>query len=144
MLAGPGTLLPGAQCLGELRARLSLFAGLDPAAALASELGLRAVEAGPAADALWPEDRSLLAIAPRELVLSALAPAATGDGAILIRVLNPTPAPLDAELSLGLPFARARFVQLDESPADGAPAIAGSTLRFRVGAHALRTVLLER
>ena len=79
MLAGPGTSVPGAQCPGELRARLALFAGIDPAAAQDAEWGLRAVEAGPAADALWPEGESLLAIAPRALLLSALKPDSTGE-----------------------------------------------------------------
>jgi alpha-mannosidase len=143
MLAGPGTLLPGAQCAGELRARLSLFAGLDPTAARDAECGLRAVEAGSAADALWPEGEPLLSIAPRELVLSALKPAARGDGAVVIRVLNPTSGPLDAQLSLALPFAHARFVRLDESPIDGAPAREGSMLRFPVGPHALRSLCVE-
>ena len=139
MLAGPGTSVPGAQCHGELRARLSLFAGLDPATAQDAEWGLRAVEAGPAADALWPEGESLLQVAPRALLLSALKPAADGAG-IVVRLLNPTPDPIDAELRFGLPVASARFVRLDESPADGAPARDGSTLRFPVGPHALCTV----
>jgi 2-O-(6-phospho-alpha-D-mannosyl)-D-glycerate hydrolase len=139
MLAGPGTSVPGAQCLGPLRARLALFAGCDPAAALAAEWGLRAVEAGPAAEALWPEGRPLLEIAPRALLLSALKPAADGDGFVL-RVLNPTPQPLDAEVTFGLPIAHASFARLDESPADGSPARSGSTLRFPVGPHALRSL----
>jgi hypothetical protein len=136
MLAGPGTSVPGAQCPGLLRAQLSLFAGCDPAAAHDAELGLRAVEAGPATDVLWPEDEPLLQIAPRALLLSALKPAAESDG-IVLRVLNPTRDPLDGEVRFGLPIERASFVRLDESPADGAPAREGSTLRFRVGPHAL-------
>jgi len=136
MLAGPGTSVPGAQCHGELRARIALFAGCDPVAAQDAEWGLRAVEAGSATDALWPEGEPLLELSPRALVLSALQPAADGDG-IVVRVLNPTPDPIDAELRIGLPVAHASFVRLDESPAAGAPARDGSTLRFRVAAHAL-------
>jgi mannosylglycerate hydrolase len=139
MLAGPGTSVPGAQCPGVLHARLSLFAGQDPAAAQDAEWGLRAVEAGPAADALWPEGESLLQIRPRALLLTTVKPADDGEG-IVLRVLNPTAESLIAEVVFGLPLSSARFVRLDESPADGAPARDGSTLRFPVGAHALCTV----
>jgi hypothetical protein len=139
MLAGPGILVPGAQCPGELRAKIALFAGLDPAAARDAEWGLCAALAGPVADALWPEDVPLLAIAPRELLLSALKPAADGEG-IVLRVLNPTTDPIDGEVTIGLPIAQASFVRLDESPQGGAPAREGSTLRFPVGPHALRSL----
>jgi mannosylglycerate hydrolase len=139
MLAGPGTSVPGAQCHGELRARLALFAGSDPAAAQDAEWGLRAVEAGPAADALWREGESLLAITPRALLLSALKPDSAGEG-IVVRVLNPTADPIDAELRFALPVTHASFVRLDESPASGAPARDGSTLRFPVAPHALSTL----
>ncbi len=139
MLAGPGTFVPGAQCQGSLRARLSLFAGLDPAAAQDAEWGLRAVEAGSPVDALWPEGAPLLTLAPRALLLSALKPAADGEG-IVLRVLNPTPEPVDAEMSFGLPVAHARFVRLDESPAEGTLARDGSVLRFSVGPHALCSI----
>jgi len=143
MLAGPGTSVPGAQCPGALRARLSLFAGLDPAAAQDAEWGLRAVEAGPAADALWPEGESLLRVAPRALLLSALKPPADGGEGIVVRVLNPTAHEQHAELAFGLPVAHASFVRLDESPAGGAPARDGSTLRFPVGPHALCSLRVE-
>ncbi len=138
ILAGPGTSVPGAQCQGELRARLSLFAGLDPAAALDAEWGLCAVEAGPADDALWPEGTPLLEISPRPILLSALKPSA-GEGVVL-RVLNPSADRLDAEVRFGLPVARATFVHLDESPAGGEPAREGGALRFPVGPHALRSL----
>jgi len=83
-----------------------------------------------------------LRLAPRDLLLSALKPAEDGDG-IVVRVLNPTAREQRAELALGLPVARASFVRLDESPAGGAPAVDGSTLRFPVGPHALRTLRVE-
>jgi mannosylglycerate hydrolase len=142
MLAGPGTSVPGAQCPGELRARLSLFAGLDPAAAQDAEWGLRAVEAGPAADALWPEGTPLVSLAPPALLLSALKPAAEGDG-IVLRVLNPTAEWQQAELSFGLPLARASFVRLDESRLAGSPANDGGVVRFPVAPHALCSLRLE-
>jgi hypothetical protein len=116
--------------------------GLDAASAQDAEWGLRAVEAGPAANALWSEGESLLSLAPRALLLSALKPAADGRG-IVVRVLNPTPDPIDAELRFGLRVAGASFVRLDEAPADGAPARDGSVLRFPVGPHALQSLLVE-
>ena len=61
-----------------------------------------------------------------------------------LRVLNPTDDPLDAAVALGLPVARVRSLRLDESPddpdADADVEVAGSTLRFAVRPHALRTV----
>jgi len=127
---------------GELRARISLFAGLDPAAARDAEWGLRAVEAGPAADALWPEGEPLLSIAPRELVLSALKPAAQGDDAIVIRVLNPTSGPLDAELSLALPFANAAS-RVSTNRRSTARPRAAERRCAPVAPHALRSLRVE-
>ena len=75
-------------------------------------------------------------------MLSTLKPA-DGDECLL-RVLNPTDDPVDAVVTLGLPVARVRSLRLDESPddadADVEVEIDGSTLRFAVRPHALRTV----
>jgi len=138
--AGPGTDTPGAQCPGELTARLHLFAGLDPAAARDAELPLRAVPCGEAP--LVAEGAALLALAPRTLVLSALKPAESGPG-LVVRVLNPTGAACEAELRLGLPFERAEAVRLDETPCAGPLTRDGDTLRFPVPPHALRSVRIE-
>jgi len=135
--AGPGTDTPGAQCPGRLAARLSLCAGLDPAAARDAELSLRAVPAGDAP--LLAPGQPVLALEPRALLLSALKPAETGAG-LVVRVLNPTDAPLEAALRLGFPFARAEPVRFDEAPAAGALTREADLLRFAVPPHALRSV----
>jgi hypothetical protein len=138
--AGPATATPEAQCQGRFEARLSLVPDIDAAAARDAELGLRAVTAGGAP--LWPAGVPALSLAPRGLVLSALKPPEVGDG-LIVRVLNPTNARVEAELRVALPFERARLVRLDESPTDDSPTVDGDRVRFDVPAHALRTVLLR-
>ncbi|MDJ0864962.1 MAG: hypothetical protein QNK03_02565 [Myxococcota bacterium] len=138
--AGPGTPTPEAQCPGPLEARLALLPGLDPAAAREAELGLRGVFAGTAP--LAEAGRPLLALDPPELVLSALKPAARGDG-IAIRVLNPGHETQRARLAPGFPFRSVTSVRLDEEP-DGLPVEReGDAVRFEVAPHALRTVLVR-
>jgi alpha-mannosidase len=138
--AGPGTDTPGAQCPGELVARLCLFEGLDPALARDTELPLVAVPCGELP--LVEAGRALLSLAPRALVLSALKPAEDGGG-LVVRVLNPTDVACEAELRLGFPFARAEAVRLDETPSEGPVTRRAETLRFPVPAHALRSVRIE-
>jgi len=138
--AGPGSDTPAAQCPGRLEARLALFAGLDPSAARDAELPLRAVPAG--ARPLAAPGESLLALEPRALLLSALKPAEAGAG-LVVRVLNPTGAPLRARLRLGFAFARADALRLDESPAADPVTRDGDTLGFEVPAHALRSLLVR-
>jgi hypothetical protein len=138
--AGPGTDTPGAQCLGRVEARLVLLPGLDPAAALAAVLPLRAVPCGEAP--LVEQGQSLLELAPRELLLSSAKPAQDGPG-LVVRVLNPTEAKLEATLRLGFPFTRAEAVRLDETPTAERVTHDGDTLRFAVPAHALRSVRIE-
>jgi alpha-mannosidase len=135
--AGPGTDTPGAQCPGELRAKLVLFAGLDAATARDAELPLRAVPCG--AEPLVPPERALLALEPGALVLSALKPAEEGAG-LVVRVSNPTHEPADAHLSVGFSFEAADLVRLDEAPIDEPLARGGDALRFRVPPHAVRSV----
>jgi mannosylglycerate hydrolase len=135
--AGPVVETPGAQCQGPIEARLALFAGADPRAARDAELGLRAVAAGDTPNV--PPDRPLLLIQPRELVLSTLKPAAEGDGLIL-RVLNPTDAAVDARIRVGLPFSRVDAVRLDEAPADGAVAVDDNQISLTIPPHGLRSV----
>jgi alpha-mannosidase len=138
--AGPGTDTPGAQCPGELVARLSLFEGLDPGAARDAELPLVAVPCGEAP--LVPPGRALLSLAPRALVLSAVKPAEDGRG-LVVRVLNPTGAACEAELRLGFPFERAEAVRLDETPCGDPVTRRADALRFPVRPHALRSVRIE-
>jgi alpha-mannosidase len=138
--AGPGTATPLAQCPGALEARLSLFAGLDPAAARDAELGLRAVTAGPAP--LAAAGRALVELEPRGLVLSALKPAEQGPGLVL-RVLNPGDTAVAARVRPGFAFERATPVRLDEEPAAFALSRQGAELHFEVPAHALRSLLVR-
>jgi hypothetical protein len=138
--AGPGTTTPGAQCPGRVGARLSLFAGLDPAAARDAELGLHAVCAG--SEPLAREGEPLVALAGDGLVLSALKPAEHGGGLVL-RVANPGDAPTEAEVRLGFPIEGAESLRLDETPDGGALDRQGDRLRLPVPAHGLRTVLLR-
>jgi mannosylglycerate hydrolase len=135
--AGPGTDTPGAQCPGSLSARLSLFAGLDPARAREAELGLRAVLCGD--EPLAAESAPLLEIEPSALVLSAFKPAEKGHG-VVIRVLNPTTTSQQARMTLGFPFEKAKMLRLDETPEPTSPQRKGQTLHFPVPPHALRTV----
>jgi alpha-mannosidase len=75
-------------------------------------------------------------------VLSALKPADRIEGMVL-RVLNPTDGPVEAEITLGFPIEGARLVRLDEEPADDGDLVHdGACLRLTVEAHRLRTVLL--
>src|SRR5256712_2864149 len=110
--AGPLMLAPGAQCLETIEATLSLFVGNDARTVRDAELGLRAVPAGGAP--LMAPERALLTIEPREILLSALKPAEEGPG-IILRLLNPTNALLEARVRIGFPFSRAESVRLDES-----------------------------
>ena len=135
--AGPGTDTPGAQCPGRTVARLVLLAGLDPAAARDAELPLRAVPCGESP--LVAPGSALLALAPHALVLSAVKPAEAGPG-LVVRVLNPTDAPLEALLRLGFPFASAEAVRLDEAATADPLTRNGDTLRFAVPPRALRSV----
>lgn len=138
--AGPALPTPGAQCLQPIEVRLALFAGLDPAAVRAAELGFRAVVAGQ--HALLAPDKPLLQIHPRQVLLSALKPADSGEGMIL-RLLNPTDGELRAEVELGFSFEGAVSVRLDETEDGGKVHSDGHRLGLVVGAHALRSVLLR-
>lgn len=138
--AGPALHTPGAQCLRTFEAHLSLLPGLDPRAARDAELGLLATVAGAAP--LYPDGQPLVAIAPRELVLSALKPAEHTPGLVL-RVLNPTDDAREAVVELGFDASAASVVRLDESPTDGGCTLDGRTLRFGVPPRALRSVLIN-
>ncbi|HSQ00929.1 MAG TPA: glycosyl hydrolase-related protein, partial [Candidatus Dormibacteraeota bacterium] len=115
--AGPVMPVDGAQLLGPLEARLSLFAGVDPVAARDAELGLRGIIAGD--HPLLGPETSLLSLVRNGVVLSAVKPAEDGDG-IVVRVLNPTDDPLDAQLTIGVPIVSVESVRLDETPDGGA------------------------
>jgi mannosylglycerate hydrolase len=137
--AGPVMPIPGAQVLGPLEARLSLLGGADPVAARDAELSFWGLLAG--REPLLPAGRSLLAVEPSSLVLSALKPAEDGDG-MVVRLLNPTDVAQIAVLRPGFPVRSASPVRLDEEPAPDAVTLDGGVVRFDVPPHALRSVLL--
>jgi hypothetical protein len=138
--AGPVMPVEGAQMLGPIEARLSLFAGVDPVAARDAELGLGGVIAGTAP--LLAPAMSLLALARNGLVLSAIKPAEDDDG-FIVRVLNPTDAPLEAHLTLGLPCASVESVRLDETPDGDSCERDGASVRYGVPAHGLRSLRIR-
>ena len=140
MPAGPPLEVPAAQMLGTVEAHLSLFAGCDPGRARAAELGLRGVIGG--STPVLADGVALLELEPRALLVSAVKPAERGDG-IVVRVLNPTATAQTARLRVGVPFADATAVRLDEEPADHTVVVDGDELRFDVPPRALRTVSLR-
>jgi mannosylglycerate hydrolase len=139
--AGPLMPVAGAQCPGAVEATLALLADADPRAPGDAALGLWGVLAAPRA--LLPSGLPLLALEPRDLLLSACKPAERGDG-IVVRVLNPTAHPHTAVLRLGVPVEHVVPVRLDEEPAPQLEAsLRGGAARFEVPPHALRSVLLR-
>jgi len=135
--AGPPMEIPGAQARQPLEAHLALLAGEDPPAAWDAELGLHGVIAGgePGLDA----GRSMLALEPAPLVLSALKPADDGAG-IVVRVLNPTACATVAVLRFGFPVAVGHGVRLDETPSAERVELDADVMTFAVPAFALRSV----
>jgi mannosylglycerate hydrolase len=139
--AGPGHPVPGAQCIGTIGARLSLFAGdPDPAGVRAAELGFRAVCAGP--DPLLAAGAPAMSFDSGGVVLSALKPAASGD-AMVVRVLNPSDTAATAVVRVGA-FAvdAVSAVRLDESAGDGLVTLDAGTITVDVPPHALRTIAI--
>ena len=134
--AGPALPTPDGQLPGGISADLSLRVDASERVLLADELGLRAIPAGDAP--ILEPGVSLLTLVPETLVLSSLKP--SDDGACVLRVLNPTDETANAVVSLGVPVARVVSLRLDESPDGGDVDLDGSTIRFTVGPHALRTI----
>ena len=138
--AGPLMPAPGAQCLETIEASLSFFSGLDPRVARDAELGLRAVVAGEAP--LLGPDQALLEVSPRDILVTALKPGAGGPGMVL-RLLNPTDAPITARVALGFPASEAVPVRLDETPEAAALPLDGGRVELAVPAHTLRSLWLR-
>jgi alpha-mannosidase len=138
--AGPVMPLDGAQLLGPLEARLSLFAGVDPIAARDAELGLLGVISGTVPR--LAADTPLLALEPTGVQLSAFKPAEDGAGCI-IRLLNPTDAVRPAVLHYHLPIAAVQSVRLDECADGGAVEHAAGTIRLELAPHALRSIRIR-
>jgi mannosylglycerate hydrolase len=137
--AGPSLETPGAQCLGELEAHLALFSNGDARSVRDAELGLWPVVAG--ALPLIEPGRALLEVTPRDLLLSALKPAESGEG-IVLRLLNPTDAPIDGRIRFGFAVRSVTVLRLDETPEATAIALNGPVATLRVPPHALRTLHL--
>jgi hypothetical protein len=140
MPAGPGIPTPAAQVPGPMHARLHLLAASASHRARAAELGLRAVPAGD--EPLLEPGRSLLAVTPETVEVSALKPSETGDGTVVVRLLNPSAEPVTAQLALGLEAGDARRVRLDETPLAHAAVDSGdpTTLRAPIRPHGLETL----
>lgn len=138
--AGPALPVPGAQCLGEIAARLALFGALDPRAVRDAELGLFAVAAGE--EPLLPPLHAALEIEPREILLSALKPSESGPG-LIVRLLNPTGHEREARVRAGFPLASVVPVRLDESPCGDALPVKNNGFVLPLPPHALRSVRLE-
>jgi hypothetical protein len=135
--AGPGLPTPEAQCPEGVGAHLSLRVDAPPSVLQADEVGLRGVVAGP--EPPLPEGTSVLSVEPASVVLTALKTADAGEG-VIVRLLNPTGASIDAIVRCTVPVASARMCRLDETEIDGAVEVSSGTVMFPIGAHALRTV----
>ncbi len=143
MEAGPTLETPHAQCHGRVMTRLSLSPGVDPAAAIDAELGLRAVATGTVqADAA---DQPLLEIDDARVEVSSFKPAEDGRGSVL-RLLNASDETRLATVRLGPPLARcierAELVRLDETPTGGTATIEDGLMSLEIGAHALASIRL--
>ncbi len=140
--AGPNLATPGAQCLGAIRARLSLHVADPtqvPARAREAELGLLCVPAGP--DPLVSADESLLRLDGEGLLLCALKPAEQGPGMVL-RILNPLDEERQGRLVLGFDLAAADSLRLDETSADPPLEVRGREVGLTIPPHTLRTIRL--
>jgi alpha-mannosidase len=84
---------------------------------------------------------SLLALEPRDLILSACKPAEHVDG-LVVRMLNVTDAPRTAVLRVGFPVRDATAVRLDETPADHPVTRSNDAIRVDVPPRGLRSLLL--
>jgi hypothetical protein len=138
-LAGPTIPTPGAQCLGPLSARLALSEGVDAHSAEELAASMWAIPGGN--DPILSPGRSLLAIEPRDVLLSALLPAPRGR-ALWLRLLNPWSREIEACVRIGFPVVKARSIRLDGKPTKDTFQWSGNTLRCTMRAHQLRSFSL--
>jgi len=68
---------------------------------------------------------------------------ADDDNGVIVRVLNPTDAALEAHLRVAWTPTSATAVRLDETPTDDQVRVSDGAVSFDVPPHALRTVLLR-
>ncbi len=138
--AGPVVLTPGAQCLGPIRARLTLTASFDPQEVRDFEVGFRAVPAGE--HPRLEEGVSVLESSSRTVLIDAVKPAEEGRG-VIVRLLNPTGREETVSLHSALGATRATPVRLDEEPCGDTLSLPEGVLRTVVGPHALRSFRFE-
>ncbi len=138
--AGPLISTPGAQTLGTMEATLALAPGCDARAARDAEVGLRAVFAGERP--LLASGLPLLEVEPREVQVTACKPA-LANGALVVRLLNPTDAAIVTHLRFGFAAQHVELVRLDETPLQPTIATADGSCTITIPAHALRSLLVR-
>jgi len=132
--AGPVMEAAGAQVPGEVSVDLSLVPDLDSRAARDACAGLWGVLAGPAP--LLSPGTALVSVSGDDVVLSALKPAAHGEGLVL-RLQNPTESSAAATVRFGFGVSSVTPVRLDETPATADVGWDGEVARVAVPAHGL-------
>jgi alpha-mannosidase len=137
--AGPALPTPDGQLPGGIRADLALRLDAPEPVILGDELGLLGVPAGD--EPMLEPGVSLLTLEPPSLVLSTLKP--SDDGTVVLRVLNPTDDAHAAVVTLGVARSEVTSLRLDETPDGGDVELVDGRVRFDIGPHALRTVLLR-
>jgi alpha-mannosidase/mannosylglycerate hydrolase len=136
-VAGPTLPTPEAQCSTEIAAELSLLAGCDPRAVRDAEIGMRAVVAGEVP--LVPPEQAMLAVEPRDVMVSALEPALDGDG-VWLRLLNPHDDVRHVTVRVGFPCTSAAPIRLDGTPCGAALPVRDGAIVLDLPGHALRTL----
>ncbi len=139
-LAGPTIPTPNAQCLGPFRTRLALSYGLDCQTVTELSAGLWPVVGGD--QPLLEPQHSLLAIEPRDVVLSALLPAPRRHR-LWLRLLNPWEHTVDAAVRFGFPVAGVQSLRLDGSRNRQAFRFEQRTLTCSLKPHQLRSFGLD-
>ena len=150
--AGPGIPLPGAQCLGAYTLHYALVPhGGDRETpgwlstfpeAYAFNAPMRAVVTDPH-DGPLPAALSFVDVSPASVIVSAIKLAEEGD-ALIVRVWNIAPGPVEARLRLGLPFSRALLTNLNEQPGEGLSPDADNVVRLSLHTRQIKTVRFER
>jgi len=149
--AGPTIATPGAQCPGRHCFRYSIIphqGGWEQAFleahAFVTPMCARQVWGRPA---VTPA-RSLLNVRPAEVIVSAVKLPEEGEG-IVVRIYNPLPHAVEAQLTLGLPFEAGVLTNLREEPdpaehvATGARFTQPGRFEMRLEAKRIQTVLFR-
>jgi alpha-mannosidase len=147
--AGPMVPTPGAQELGPHRFEYALLlhrGDWEEGAVLADarRFAAPAIAVTPRGRRAVTLDRPLVEVAPRSVVLSAAHPAG-GGRALVVRVLNAAPRPVEATLRAAAPLAAATIVDPLERPIPGAAPldVTDGVLRLPLGPWQVATILLR-